>query len=96
MYQSLFLLLFFKPMLWRLVIIHIRLWNPLPENVKCETLNEIKILDHFGLDEDLTIGVRPSVKRFLVLLKLTMLKMIRWSTWTLSTEKLNQNLKMRR
>ena len=31
-------------------------------------------------------------KGYLVLLKLTMLKMIRWSTWTFSTEKLNQNL----
>jgi hypothetical protein len=38
------------------------------------------------------MGVRPRVNRFLVLLRFTILKMILWSTWTLSTEKLNQNL----
>ena len=38
------------------------------------------------------MGVRPKVNRFLVLLRFTMLKMILWSTCTLSTEKLNQNL----
>ena len=35
------------------------------------------------------------VDQYLVLLRLTMLKMIRWSTCTLSTEKLNQNLRKR-
>ena len=90
---------FLKPVLWRLVIIHIRLWNPLPVtplHAKYLKTKNIEILDHFGRDEDRTIGVRPRVKRFLVLLKLTMLKMIRWSTCTLSTEKLNQNLTIRR
>ena len=40
------------------------------------TLRQFKISDAFCL----------------VLLRLTMLKMILWSTWTFSTEKLNQNL----
>ena len=47
---------------------------------------------HLGLEVDLTRGVRPSLKRFLDLLRLTMLKMILWSVWTFSTVKLNQNL----
>ena len=68
-------------------------------SVACKILKilekNIKILNHFGRDEDRTIGVSPRVKRFLVLLKFTMLKMIRWSTCTLSTEKLNQNLTIR-
>ena len=51
---------------------------------------------HFGLEEERTMGVRPRRNRFLVLLKLTTLKIILWSTWTLSTEKLNQNLWIKR
>ena len=50
-------------------------------SVEYEILKILKILSHhLGREEDLTIGVRPKVKRFLVLLRLTMLKMIRWST----------------
>ena len=46
---------------------------------------------HFDRLVDLTTGVIPFWKRFFVLLKLTMLKMILWSFWTFSTLKLNQN-----
>ena len=49
---------------------------------------------HLGLEDDLTIGVSPMVNKFLVLLRLTILKMILWSLWTFSTEKLNQNLQV--
>ena len=45
-----------------------------------------------GLEDDRTIGVRPTRNRFLDLLRLTMLKMILWSWWTFSTEKLNHSL----
>ena len=45
-----------------------------------------------GREVERTMGVRPMVKRFLVLLRFTMLKMILWSGATFSTEKLNQNL----
>ena len=38
------------------------------------------------------MGVRPTRNRFLDLLRLTMLKIILWSSCTFSTEKLNQNL----
>ena len=47
---------------------------------------------HLGREVERTMGVRPMVKRFLVLLRFTMLKMILWSGATFSTEKLNQNL----
>ena len=47
---------------------------------------------HLGRDEDRTIGVKPIVNKFRVLLRLTILNIILWSTWTFSTEKLNQNL----
>ena len=50
------------------------------------------ISDHFCLLVDRTTGVIPSWKRFLVLLRLTMLKITLWSSWTLSTVKWNQNL----
>ena len=93
------MLLVLEPVLWRLVVIHICLRNPLPAQgvvgwlvvlvvwlvwlsgwFGCLVATLEALFHHFGLDDDLTMGVRPRVKRFLVLLKLTMLKMIRWST----------------
>ena len=80
------MLLVLEPVLWRLVVIHICLRNPLPaQGVVADWFGWLvatleALFHHFGLDDDLTMGVRPRVKRFLVLLKLTMLKMIRWST----------------
>ena len=50
---------------------------------------------HLGREVDRTIGVKPMVNRFRVLLRLTILKMILWSTCTFSTEKLNQNLQQK-
>lgn len=68
---------------------------------------------HFGLPLDFTRGVRPHLKRFLLLERFTILKITRcnimsnhnelmdnklsvfaitWSSLTLSTVKLNQNL----
>ena len=47
---------------------------------------------HFGRDDDRTIGVKPIVNKFRVLLRFTILNIILWSTCTFSTEKENQNL----
>ena len=50
-------------------------------------------VDH--VEDDDNVDHVGHVDKYLVLLRLTMLKMIRWSTCTLSTEKLNQNLRPR-
>ena len=76
-----------------LVVVDVGGRYPLPgQGAISRHCQSIILSHHLGRDEDRTIGVAPIVNKFLVLLRLTILNIILWSTWTFSTEKLNQNL----